>query len=46
VPGQLVDRLLQAVDGTAFLAAGDLGVGDDPAEPVIALLLAGEHQQV
>lgn len=29
VPGQLVDHLFEAVDRAAFLAAVDLGVGDD-----------------
>jgi hypothetical protein len=46
VPGELVDHFFEVVDRAAFLAAGDLGVGDAAAEPVLALLLPGEHQQV
>jgi hypothetical protein len=32
VSGQLVDHFFEVVGGAAFLAAGDLGVGDDAAE--------------
>ncbi|GHG29759.1 hypothetical protein GCM10017567_56850 [Amycolatopsis bullii] len=46
VPSQLVDQLLEVVDRAAFLSTGELGVGDDPAQPVITLLLPRQDQQV
>ncbi|WP_410618671.1 hypothetical protein [Amycolatopsis sp. cmx-8-4] len=42
----LVDQLLDVVDRAALLTAGQLRAGDHPAQPVIPLLLPGDHQQV
>src|SRR5699024_2459067 len=46
VPGGQVGQLLGLVVGLTLGAAGQVGVGDRPGQPPVALRPAGQHQQV
>jgi hypothetical protein len=46
VPAALLGQLLEVVDRSALLVAGQLRLGDGGGQPVVALHTAGEHEQV